>query len=102
MRWPMILAGVAVIAISVALSMALGTWMAEFRLIVEANSKLSAPDKQMITDWLRMTPTFSAGIIVAGLLAALPYFAVAQLLKPAPPRHQNERESNPFRSLTQG
>lgn len=87
MRWMMILGGAVVVAISIALAMALDSQVDALKLIIEANSRLNASEKMMLNDWFRMTPTCMVGIIVAGLLAALPYFALAQLLKPAPPRH---------------
>jgi len=83
----MILGGVVVFAIGIAVAMALSTQLDQLKVIVEANSRLSDSEKMMLVDWLRTGPLCTIGIVGAGLLAALPYFALAQLLKGASPRH---------------
>ena len=87
MRWTMILGGVAVIALSIAVVMALNSQADGLRVIIEANSRMNDSEKMMLKDWFQMTPACTAGVLLAGLLAALPYFALAQLFKRDTPEH---------------
>jgi len=83
----MIVGGVAVIGMGIAVAMALNTQLDELKGIVEANSRLTDSEKAMVVDWLRSGPLCTIAIVGAGLIAALPYFALAQLLKGPSPRH---------------